>query len=292
MNFLSQQLLLSSGLLASKPSDSEQVYTTPGIYTWIAPPKVRRVSVVAIGGGASPRVQAGSIVGGGGGGLAWRNDIEVTPGQSYTVIVGSGGKSSGTSTLLIPGENGTNSSFNSNLTLTEAYGGSLGGIGGTYFGDGGGNGGSGGTGGGGAGGYSGNGGNGGLLQSNGSDGVGGAGGGGGGAWASVYLSTQQQPGASSSGGGVGLLGQSNNGVGGISATGPTSLESATPGGGGSGGNDGDSNGGLYGGGGRSGFIRSGSPTIFISGGAGSNGAVRIIWPGNTRAFPSINTGNT
>jgi hypothetical protein len=26
-------------------------------------------------------------------------------------------------------------------------------------------------------------------------------------------------------------------------------------------------------------------------GTGSGGAVRIIWPGNTRTFPSTNTGN-
>jgi hypothetical protein len=26
-------------------------------------------------------------------------------------------------------------------------------------------------------------------------------------------------------------------------------------------------------------------------GGGGNGAVRIIWPGNTRQFPSTNTGN-
>jgi hypothetical protein len=30
--------------------------------------------------------------------------------------------------------------------------------------------------------------------------------------------------------------------------------------------------------------------VFYSGG-GANGAVRIIWPGNTRSFPSTNTGN-
>ena len=292
MNFLSQQLLLSSGLLASKPSDSEQIFTIPWTYTWIAPPKVRRVSVVVIGGGSSPRVQAGSIVGGGGGGLAWRNDIEVNPGQSYTVVVGSGGQASPTSTLLITGQNGSYSSFVADISITEAYGGTLGGVGGTYFGAGGGNGGSGSSGGGGGGGYSGNGGSGGGVQTNGSSGSGGSGGGGGGAWESIYLSSQSQPGSSSAGGGTGVFGQSNDGSGGLGATGTTSLESATPGGGGSGGTNGETNEGLYGSGGRSGFIRSGSPTLYLSGGSGSNGVVRIIWPGNTRAFPSINTGNT
>jgi hypothetical protein len=29
----------------------------------------------------------------------------------------------------------------------------------------------------------------------------------------------------------------------------------------------------------------------VPAGVGANGAVRIIWPGNTRSFPSTNTGN-
>jgi hypothetical protein len=29
----------------------------------------------------------------------------------------------------------------------------------------------------------------------------------------------------------------------------------------------------------------------IIGGLGASGAVRVIWPGNTRSFPSTNTGN-
>jgi hypothetical protein len=47
------------------------------------------------------------------------------------------------------------------------------------------------------------------------------------------------------------------------------------------------NGGPYGGGGGSGnaFL----PTSI--GGSGGSGAVRIIWPGTTRQFPSTNTGN-
>jgi hypothetical protein len=42
-----------------------------------------------------------------------------------------------------------------------------------------------------------------------------------------------------------------------------------------------SSGGLYGGGG------GGNST----GAMGAGGAVRIIWPGTTRSFPSTNTGN-
>jgi len=70
------------------------------------------------------------------------------------------------------------------------------------------------------------------------------------------------------GGGVGILGQGTNGAGG--------------GGGGSGGtNASGGNGGVYGAGGGGG----GGCT------SGGGGAVRIIWPGTTRSFPSTNTGD-
>lgn len=121
----------------------------------------------------------------------------------------------------------------------------------TRTGDGGGNGGLGGCGGGGAGGYAGNGGNGNIC---GSAPVSGAGGGGAGGSSCV------------GGGGVGLLGQGSNG--------------AASGGGGSGGANSAGNlGGAYGGGGAG------------SSGRGASGAVRIIWPGTTRSFPSTCTGN-
>jgi hypothetical protein len=34
-------------------------------------------------------------INGGGGGLGWKNNIEVVPGQSYTVVVGAGGATDG-----------------------------------------------------------------------------------------------------------------------------------------------------------------------------------------------------
>jgi len=73
------------------------------------------------------------------------------------------------------------------------------------------------------------------------------------------------------GGGVGILGQGSNGAG---ASG-----NADVGGGGSGGSNGNSGlGGTYGGG--AGYNSTGGV-----------GAVRIIWPGTTRSFPSTNTGD-
>jgi hypothetical protein len=58
--------------------------------TWTAPAGVWRVSVVAIGGGSGGSYQW-SGGGGAGGGLAWANDIMVTPGVTYTVQAGRGG---------------------------------------------------------------------------------------------------------------------------------------------------------------------------------------------------------
>jgi hypothetical protein len=68
----------------------EQIYTTAGTYTWIAPSGLTNVHAVCIGAGGV----GGSISapyngrGGGGGGLGWKNNISVSPGVSYTVVAG------------------------------------------------------------------------------------------------------------------------------------------------------------------------------------------------------------
>jgi len=64
--------------------------TTTNTYTWTAPAGVWRVSVVAVGGGGGGSYQW-SGGGAAGAGLAWANDIMVTPGQSYTVQAGGAG---------------------------------------------------------------------------------------------------------------------------------------------------------------------------------------------------------
>lgn len=318
MNFLSQYMMFASAYIAHKPANDEAVFTTPGTYIWVAPPKVRNVSVVCIGGGASPSVGSTNFPGGGGGGLAYANDIPVTPGQSYTVIVGSGGDSVGSSLSEITGEDGESSSFDSSEITVVGYGGLKTGIGGTYSGDGGGNGGpangTNGYGGGGAGGYTGDGGAGGqgadggwddplLLVypsgAGGDDGTGGAGGGGGGSLHTKYVGAgsseywSRSPVRGSSGGGTGIFGQGSDGQGSVFGAQWDPLSSSPPlpasdAGGGSGGGDSSNNGGAYGGGGRSGFYKVDS-SLYIAGGSGGDGAVRIIWPGNIRQFPSINT---
>ena len=170
------------------------IYTTAGTYSWVCPADVYQVSVVAVGAGGTG---SGYPAQAGGGGLGWKNAISVTPGVSYTVVVGdkssygSGGSSGNsyfintTTVMGIGGENGR-------ITFGPSS------SGGSYIGDGGGAGGNSpyGTGesysgAGGAAGYSGNGGNGGAALSSttgstaGTSGSGGGGGGGSGGRRSI-----------------------------------------------------------------------------------------------------------
>ena len=116
-------------------------FTSTGTFSWTAPNGVNSVSVVAVGGGAS----GSSNGGGGGGGLGWKNNIPVTPGQSYTVVVGA----AGTSDLFGQSYDGSDSYFIDGGTVAGRGGKAriiivapdpLG-YGGSYVGDGGGNGG-------------------------------------------------------------------------------------------------------------------------------------------------------
>lgn len=286
---------------------SSAAYTTPGSYTWVAPAGVTSVSVVAVGGGGGGSICSCNNGGGGGGGLGWKNSISVTPGSSYSVHVGTGGGgATGPCCTYNPGYNGGDSNF---ACVVIGYGGQFGshswctcrnGYGGGYVGDGGGNGGNGGKltyysftgGGGGAGGYSGCGGSGQPAQIVGCNcgypvygGNAGTGGGGG----SGY--------GQGGGGGVGIYGQGCSGAAGY-ANPYTFCTSYNGGKGGSGGGDGGGRynagyrckggpGGAYGGGGGSGQFYC----CCIWGGDGAGGAVRIVWPGTTRQFPSTCVGS-
>jgi len=327
-------LNLSGVRMSDLPPTGQQAYTTPGTYTWVAPARVTSVSVVCVGAGGG----AGTYFGGGGGGgaLAYKNNVSVIPGQSYTVVVGAGGLGGGADsygTTPVPAvTSGANSSFSNGSTTVIAGGGKFGqsqvgannsdgrrgrngGAGGEPLGsyDGGWVGGSGGTnssliiaGGGGAGGY--------VIgttltelyanapvgsTSTGARGAGSSvglasltGGGGGGARRNGGNNVNDLGGGA--GGGVGILGIGSNGTLGTADTG-------AGGGGGSGGTTGTttatntdkSNGGLYGGGGGSngGTTYSGySPgDVYFPAGDGAGGAVRIIWPGIDRQFPSTRT---
>ena len=266
-------------------------FTTAGLWSWTVPSGVTSVSVVCVGGGGGGGDWDSGLQGGAGGGLGYINDHEVTPGDVIEIRVGSGGAGGGKGTN---GQDGGTSYFVNSSTCRG--GGGEGGqqsstrnTGGDFAGDGGGTGG-GGTisfsgggsgGGGGAGGYSGDGGHGSNNAGNGgSAGAGGAGGGGGGA------STSADNGAGG-GGGVGIYGEGASGARGASGT-----NVGEGGGGGSGGTAGATGqsdttdgtnqggqGGLFGGGGG----------CSNSSGDGGGGAVRIIWPGDVREFPSTRT---
>jgi hypothetical protein len=264
------------------PPVGQVAYTTPGTYSWVAPAGVASVSVVAVGGGGGGACSGGNGGGdsGAGAGLGWKNAITVVPGQTYTVVVGTGG-AAGTynSGSNRPGSPGGDSYF---ISATIVKGGGGGGgvanpltaiAGGTYIGDGGGNGGGNPASGGalgcsasGAGGYTGNGGIG-VYYNGLGTGAGNPGSGGGGGSASYGYSNVVN------GGGVGILGQGANGAGGTGAPGNMGAPNV------------------------SGFPGSGGVTIQYGGGGGvdtfnagtgGGGAVRIIW-GPGRAFPSTLT---
>ena len=298
----------------------QQTYTSSGEYSWTCPADVTSVSVVCIGGGGAGGARGSQYVngtpsqGGYGGGLGYKNNIPVTPGQSYTVVVGAGGQPPSNNNSNDNGGPGGDSYF-INATTVKG-GGGPGGLSGNdssvgshqtaagYVGDGGGNGGRGGRGkttdsspqnpsggGGGAGGYSGNGGDGGDANVSGvfNPGAAGSGGGGGGGSSADFNPGGYRTG-SGGGGGVGLLGQGSSG----GAT-STPNGSGTYGGkGGSGGADASDNpwvsgdlylpgsdGALYGGGGGGQAISPGARP-------GAGGAVRIMW-GSGRSYPSTNT---
>lgn len=291
---------------------------TGGTFSWLCPPGVTAVSVVCIGaGGGGGGGQLSDAKGGGGGAMAYKNNLSVTPGTSYTVVVGSG-KYSGTNTE----SDGGDSYFGSTSTVMAKGGespsdsGRLGGSAANSVGDAtyaGGNGGDGN----GAGGEAGD-----APGTNG--GTGGSGGSG--------TSAAGFRGTSGSGGGGGYSGSNTNGcghgglaplwyggyigaagAGGATRDGSNLAKGAGGGGGGTVGNM-DTNkkptdgygtpycaagshfdlriagyGGLFGGGGGA----HGYGTVLWSGSAA--GAVRILWStsGLTRTYgsPSTNIGN-
>lgn len=232
---LSKALTAAAGNAASAPV-GQTVYTTAGTYNWIAPDGVESVSVLCIGGASNGRclvLNNGATVinaSSAGAGLGWINNFAVTPGNSYQVIVGSGGDS------------GTYSQFYSTGTLRANPGG-WGSNGGTFTGDGGGQGGN----------Y--------VFAANGG---GGAGGGYTGQGGTGSTGSGLAP-ATGSGGGYG--GGYRRGGGGVGYFG-RGADGASNGQGGSGGTNGSTyNGGTYGGGAATG-PNTASTTYYGSGGGG------------------------
>ena len=73
--------------------NGQDAYTTAGSYSWVAPVGVTSVSIVLVGGGGGD-ADGDDTDGSGGGGLAYANNYPVTPGTSYTVVVGAIGNQS------------------------------------------------------------------------------------------------------------------------------------------------------------------------------------------------------
>lgn len=285
----------------SRETVGEELFTTVGAWVFTVPAGVTRISMVCVGaGGRGGTYRSGSSYraggGGGGGGLGYKNNVAVSPGEQLTIEVGSGVSGTGHSrvsrggVVLCAGYRGGDAP-------TNQYGQ---GSGGTYTGDGGGEGGLGGYanssigsggGGGGAGGYSGKGGAGGgnVYSKNLNRWVTGGGGGGAGGGAGGGNSSQDTysfAGGGGGGGGVGLEGEGNS----ASARGITRFAGGYGGSGGSSGDNGSTSrsgaGGLYGGGGGGGDSWSSGAGSRAASNFGAQGAVRIIWPGNRRRFPS------
>jgi hypothetical protein len=260
------------------------LFTTTGTQTWTVPVGITSISAVCIGGGGgggggeSGRNQG--VSGGGGGGLSY-GTIDVTPGETLTIVVGAGGNGGATQSsgnpggassisrgveVLLQGGGGGAGQERSTGTVTGGTSTGTKRLGGFAGGNSGGNSTDTGSGGGGAGGYSGAGGAGGTTGA-GSSSTGDGGGGGG----------ATNSGQGYGGGGVGVFGQGFGGAGGP-------FNGPTGGGAGSGGTAGTRPaGGNYGGGGG-----ACDDDTNGSGGNGGQGVVRIVWgPGRTNTIGSL-----
>lgn len=74
----------------------QELFTSTGINTWTCPANVTSISAVCVGGGGGGAGGGSGGPGGGGGGLGYKNNITVTPGETYYVLVGRGGPRTGT----------------------------------------------------------------------------------------------------------------------------------------------------------------------------------------------------
>ena len=273
-----------------------------GTTTYVVPPFQYYISAVVVakgqGAGADTYCSNGCTIdylnpkiGGNGGGLTYRNNIPVTPGETLYLLVNGDESSirrgSTSGTVLVQARSGGYTTPNggaglgsmsvlaSNSSYAGTIGGGSGGQGGytssgsgsdtTYAGGGGG----------GAGGYTGDGGDGGAgittgagVYNSGSAGSGGAGGGGSSGTHTTSAANTSTAGAS--GGGVGIYGTGSSGTAGTSGS---------AGGAGSGGT------GTTYGGGQGGYSNN---TIGSTQGAG---VVRILW-GTGRSFPSTNVSSS
>ena len=279
-------------------------FNTQTSSTWTVPAGVTSISMICIGAGGGGRsFSSGSNLGGGGGGggMAYVNNFGVTPGASVTVRVGNGGSGfqttatnsnragdGGASEIVIGGTIRCRATGGSGGSSPSTFGGSVGsGVTGSVLSSGGPGGRTDGGlannlgGGGGAAGFQGFAGGQGAHSRTSSDirnATAGTGGGGGGGGRKSWIIANSRGGH---GGGTGVLGQTTNG-----AAGANDLTSGTAAPAGNGGSGSGGSGKLYGGGGGGGYNMSSIAEL-----NGGSGAVRIMWPGNLRSYPSTRTAN-
>ena len=109
---------------------SPKKFETPGTYNWTVPPGVNSICIEAWGGGGGGSFYLSWLspgLGGGGGGYAYQC-FSVSPGTTYTVVVGAGGNSA-TETVASASSGGT-SSVSGLITVSGGAGGTAGGQGG------------------------------------------------------------------------------------------------------------------------------------------------------------------
>jgi predicted RNA-binding protein with TRAM domain len=125
------QLKAVNGVGESLPSSTVTAtpgivqFTTVGSNTWIAPDGVTSIEYLIVGGGGgSGGGYDNGAGGGGGGGMVRSGTTSVTPGTTYTVVVGDGGAAGTANRTAIPpipieinGFSGNNSSFDTIVAL-------------------------------------------------------------------------------------------------------------------------------------------------------------------------------
>ena len=97
-----------------------EIWSSQGTYSWTCPAGVTSVQAICIGAGGGGAAGPSSGGCGGGAGYASGSAVPVTPGDSYTVVVGAGGQGAGGQ--VTPSQDGTNSAFyGDDSTLIYAY---------------------------------------------------------------------------------------------------------------------------------------------------------------------------
>lgn len=90
-----EMMLINQTVMDDEPyiPPGQVEWMTPGTYQWVCPEGVTSVCAVVIGAGEESSFKTTGVVGtpGRGAGLRWKNDIRVTPGQSYPIVLGQQG---------------------------------------------------------------------------------------------------------------------------------------------------------------------------------------------------------